>query len=184
MKQMEEPRIPGDRTVRSETGTENLISDCASDLYGGGWRAEDREDIKIEYGYTEEEEDDLDLLVEWLRYYEECEEYERAKAEEEEAETEAETETEAEISEKLEDARLHAAEKAGWEMRSAEVTDGYEFGKDGFSFIIREGRFLEDLNDFVTSFDGDEKIRADLFMLLTMMRFELDAVRRSFTDNP
>lgn len=88
MKKLEKPRKPGDWTVRSENGTENLISDCASDLYGSGWRAEDREDIKVEYGYTEEEEDDLDLLVEWLKYYEECEEYDRAIAEEEEAETE------------------------------------------------------------------------------------------------
>lgn len=46
-------------------------SDTAAALYDAGWRAEDRDDIAREYGYTDDDMHDLDCVCALLSYYEE-----------------------------------------------------------------------------------------------------------------
>lgn len=42
----------------------------AAALYDGGWRANEREEIKEEYNFTADEMDDLDAICEYLQKWE------------------------------------------------------------------------------------------------------------------
>lgn len=61
-------RTPKERRDMSiDSITEQKIRDGAYNLYDGGWRAEDREQLKEEYGLDDEE---LDIIVDQLQIIE------------------------------------------------------------------------------------------------------------------